>query len=136
MSGNQTLILELTMVVNGNPGPDLVFYEWANGDGIFMDTIALHVSQDGHTWFPVFNWGDNIADTNSNLNIDGPLGGTEYDDREIDASYLYPDGELGDAGITIDLDMVVAPGTYNYLKIYCPSGGDNQCDLDAVHALP
>jgi hypothetical protein len=136
MSGNQILILELEMIVDGNPGPDLVFYEWANGPGIYMDTIVLYVSQDGHEWFMVFNWGDNIADTNSNLNIAGPLGGSEYDDRPINASFLYPNGVFGDTGITIDLDMVVPPGTYNYLKIYCPPSSDNQCDLDAVHALP
>ena len=132
-----SLTLGMTIIVNGHAGPDLVLYERVNGSGINMDAINLLISQDGHTWYTIFYWGDGLADTNSNLNIAGPLGGTEFDDRDIDASFLYPTGTYGDAGVTMDLDMVVPAGTYYYLRITAPVvGGDGICDIDAIEILP
>jgi len=137
----ERLIFAITLTVDGNPDWDLVLYEMQNFPGIHMDWIVLSVSQDGHTWYTIFNWGDEIADTNSTLNINGALGGNEDDNRLIDAIHLYPSGTYGDTGIAINVDVIVnagAPmGTYNYLRIYSPMGGiDTTCDIDAIQILP
>lgn len=135
------LTFAVTINVDGNPDWDLVLYEMANPPGIHMDWIVLSVSQDGYTWYTIFNWGDDVADTNSTLNINGPLGGDEADNRLIDAIYLYPNGVYGNTGIAINVDAILsmgAPiGTYNYLRIYSPLGGnDTNCDIDAIQILP
>jgi uncharacterized repeat protein (TIGR01451 family) len=132
------LAFNTPLSVGGHAGYDLVYYELAMDPGIHMDHVILQVS-DGYNWYTIFNWGDNIPDTNANLNTDNPAIGDggdennpEADNRPIDASFLY-DG----TGIAIDLDGVVPNGTYPYIRIYSPTGdsGDG-CEVDAIVILP
>ena len=142
--GSVTLAFETALVVGGHDGWDLVLYELPNGTGIAMDLIILQIS-DGTNWYTVFNWGDNIPDTNSNLNI-GLLGGQENDNRNFAApprsDVLYPFNSGTDTnpstGIVLDLDESVPPGMYPYIRIISPSSGDMDggCEIDGIAILP
>jgi hypothetical protein len=137
-----TLAFNTPLVVNGHPSWDMVFYELPNGSGIAMDWIIVQVG-DGTNWYTVFNWGNGIPDTNSNLNINS-IGGAEDDNRDFStppASYdLYPfDTAPGAAntGIVMDLDGVVPNGTYPYVRFFDPIGDlDGGTEIDAVSTLP
>jgi uncharacterized repeat protein (TIGR01451 family) len=136
-----TIRLSTPLTVNGHAGYDLVYYELANGAGIQMDLVVLEIG-DGNTWYTVFYWGDDAADTNSNMDI-GVIGGTETDNRDFsalpDAAVLY-----NGTGVTIELDGVVPPGTYPYFRILSPPSAahpsgvdtDGGCDVDAIVILP
>jgi hypothetical protein len=146
---SMTLTFNKPLVVNGNPSWDLVVYELPNGSGIAMDVMIFQIG-DGTNWYTVFNWGNNQADTNSNLNINDPnVGGAENDNRDftyIPASdILYPFNSGTDTqpatGIVIDVDALgslVPKGTYPYFRIISPTSGDvdGGCEIDAVATLP
>jgi hypothetical protein len=126
------------IVVSGIPDAnyDLILYESLfpnGGTGIAMDQIIIGVSNstDG-SYYEVFNWGDNVRDTNSNVDTNGLVpdpgcaGSTapECDNRMIPSSSLYTSspGTPG-TGILIDVDTANgAPpeGTYNFLVIISP----------------
>ena len=40
----------------------------SGGTGIFLDWVIVEIGN-GTNWYTVFYWGDNIADTNSNMNF-------------------------------------------------------------------
>ena len=132
------------LLVNGHPGWDMVLYEMPNESGIAMDFIIVEIG-DGTNWYTIFNWGNNIADTDSNMNID-VAGGQENDNRDFttppNSDYLYPfnSGTLENpaTGIVFQLDGFVPNGTYPYFRITSPAGGDidGGCEVDAVAVLP
>ena len=110
---------------------DLILYEAifpSGGSSIQMDQIIVGISNniDG-SYYEIFNWGDNIPDTNTNLDTTdlppdpsctGPMA-PECDNRIIPTSELATPG----SGILIDVDAAHgAPpeGTYNYLVILSP----------------
>lgn len=110
---------------------DLILYEVifpSGGSSIQMDQIIVGISNntDG-SYYEIFNWGDNIPDTNTNLDTTdlppdpsctGPTA-PECDNRIIPTSELATPG----SGILIDVDAAHgAPpeGTYNYLVILSP----------------
>lgn len=135
-----TIQFSTPLAVNGHPGYDLVFYELASGAGIQMDLVALEIG-DGTNWYTVFYWGDDIPDTNSNLDS-GVLGVSETDNQDFSAP---PAGLLyNGTGITIELDGVVPPGTYPYFRIISPPTAgyslgvdtDGGCEVDAIVILP
>lgn len=134
--GNQLTLL-LDIVLDGNQGDwDVVVYELPNSPGIHMDLMIISISQDGHSWYTIFYWGDGSGDANANLNISGPLGGNETDNRPINSSYLY-----NNTGIAINADAILlngAPiGTYHYLRITAPGvGSTDGTDIDAIQVLP
>jgi uncharacterized repeat protein (TIGR01451 family) len=142
--GSITLAFNTPLAVGGHPGWDLVMYEFPNGSGIAMDLLILQIS-DGSNWYTVFNWGDNVADTNSNLDI-SLFGGPERDNRnfttppESDALYPFNSGTEANpsTGIVFDLDGVVPAGTYPYIRIISPAGGDSDggCEIDGFFILP
>jgi hypothetical protein len=142
--GSVTLAFETALVVDGHVGWDLILYEVLNGAGIAMDLMILQIS-DGTSWYTVFNWGDNIPDTNSNLNID-LLGGQENENRNFTApprsDALYPFNSGTDAnpstGIVLDLDGSVPAGTYPYIRIISPASGDMDggCEIDGIAIFP
>lgn len=135
-SGTYTIvdIQNNPVVVSKSPDGnyDLIFYEALfpnnSGTNIQMDQIIIGVSnfQDG-SYYQVFNWGDNVRDTNTNIdtNILSPdsciIGAPECDNRTIQTSELYPSPG---AGILIDVDAPPggAPpeGSYKYLVIISP----------------
>jgi hypothetical protein len=131
-----TLTLGISLVANGDGSYDLAYYERPapGGTGIFLDWVIMEIG-DGTSWYTVFNWGNNLADTNSNMDFNvlpNPQVPEETDQRDIPTSALY-----NGSGIAIDVDALVPPGTYSYLRFTAPVGdSDNQMEIDAVEVLP
>jgi hypothetical protein len=131
-----TLTLGINLVANGDGGYDLAYYERPapGGTGIFLDWVIVEIGN-GINWYTVFNWGNNIADTNSNMNFNtlpNPQVPEETDQRDIPTSALR-----NGTGIAIDVDALVPPGTYSYIRFTAPVGdSDNQMEIDAVEVLP
>ena len=131
-----SLTLNISLVANGDGSYDLVYYERPSpgGTGIFLDWVILEIG-DGTNWYTVFNWGNNIADTNSNMDFNilpNPQVPEETDQRDIPSASLY-----NGTGIAINVDGIVPPGTYVYLRFTAPVGdADNQMEIDAVEVLP
>jgi hypothetical protein len=128
------LTLGITLVVNGHPGWDLVYYERPAGSGVFLDWVIVEIS-DGTNWYTIFNWGNNVADTNTNMDfniLSNPQVPEEPDQRDIQKAELY-----NSTGIAIDLDSIVPPGAYPYIRFIAPPGDvDNQMEIDAIQVLP
>ena len=129
-----TLTLGINLVANGDANFDLVYYERAAGSGVFLDWVIVEIS-DGNNWYTVFNWGNNIADFNTNMNFNilpNPQAPEEPDQRDISSASLY-----NGTGIAIDVDAIVPPGTYSYIRFSAPAGDvDGQMEIDAMEILP
>jgi hypothetical protein len=129
-----TLTLGINLVANGDSSFDLVYYENPNGSGIWLDWVIIEIS-DGNNWYTIFNWGNNIADTNSNMNfniLSNPQVPPEPDQRDISAAELY-----NSTGIAIDVDGIVPAGTYSYIRFTAPTGDvDNKMEIDAIEIFP
>lgn len=144
LPSGSTLTLSVNLVANGDTASDLVFYEYSVSpmfEGIWLDWIVIEIS-DGNNWYRVFYWGDNIRDTNTNVDyLDltvpvTPPNPEEMDERPIASGDLYPYDGTG-TGITIDIDSIVPLGTYMYIRFYAPpDGNDNQAEIDAIEILP
>lgn len=141
-AGN-SLTLNTNLIADGDPAPDLVFYEYSVAaippdffDGILLDWIIIEIS-DGNNWYRVFYWGDNLRDTNTNvdytlLTIPPASPDPEEDQRQIASADLY-----NGTGVTIDIDSLVPPGTYTFIRFYAPTGDtDGQAEIDAFEILP
>lgn len=122
------------ILVNGNPGWDLVYYEYPHGacGGILLDWVIIQVG-DGSTWYTVFDWGDGIIDGNA---ITAAAGLPEDDHRDLCDWQLY-----NSTGVAIDLDAVVPPGAYPYLRFRAPAvpppgDPDGIIEIDAIQTLP
>jgi len=121
------------IIVNGpsDKNYDFVYYEWANPDRVFMDDVILSISSNGIDFYPVFYWGDNIPDNNSNIATS-----TETGNKEIFTPLYGP----YNSGILIDVDnsyLKPSPpkGSYQYLKIEVPSTAIEGADIDAVEVI-
>ena len=131
-----SLTLGINLVANGDGNFDLVYYERPSpgGTGIFLDWVIVEIS-DGTNWYTIFNWGNNIADTNSNMDFNSlpnPQVPEETDQRDIPTSALY-----NGTGVAIDVDAIVPPGNYSYIRFTAPAGdADNQMEIDAIEVLP
>ena len=129
-----TLTLGVSLIANGDAGFDLVYYERPAGSGIFLDWVIVEIG-DGTNWYTVFYWGDDLADTNSNMDfniLSNPQVPPETDQRDILAAELY-----SSTGIAIDVDAIVPPGAYSYIRFTAPAGdADNQMEIDAIEVLP
>jgi hypothetical protein len=122
---------------------DLVLYEALTtaGTEINLDQISILISQDGITYYQVFNWGDNVPDTNTNLD---PALQPEVDNAPIPTTDLYsPDPTntaIPQTGILIDVDTAPSnppEGTYNYLAIISPPSVDSaQVDAITITEVP
>lgn len=137
------------VIVNGpsDTAYDLVYYEWLNpSPTINLDSVIVGISTDpnGASFYVVFNWGDNIVDTNTNINMGNlpatPAGCTdvECDNQTINTSNLTPTPP-SPGGILIDVDNASsAPptGSYQYLVIQAPVGDDDGgLDIDSVQVI-
>lgn len=146
-----TLTLNITTTVSGNPGPDLVFYEFLNGSYVYMDLVQIQIG-DGSNWYTVFYWGDEIRDTNTNMDYallpcppdtepyppGCPPGGSLYepDERQIPPIYFYPYTPVS-RGVAIDIDLPFIPqDTYPYIRFISPPGDANGLEIDAIEVLP
>lgn len=129
----------LIVTAQGHAGYDLVYYELPNGTGIAMDLVILELG-DGNNWYPIFNWGNNAPDTNSNLDI-SKLGGVENDNRDF-TTQPASDILFNSTGVLIDVDSMVQPGTYPYIRLTAPTtstagnDSDGGCEVDAIVILP
>ena len=128
ISSGSSVILNINTQVNGHPSWDLVYYELPNGCGIAMDWVILQVG-DGTNWYTVLNWGDGIVDSNTSITSQGL---PESDNRVFCSPVLYDS-----TGIAINLDGIVPPGTYPYIRIISPVGDvDGVVEVDAITPLP
>jgi hypothetical protein len=136
LPSGSSLTLNTNLVANGDGSYDLVYYERSapGGTGVFLDWVIIEIG-DGINWYTVFNWGNNIADTNSNMDFNilpNPQVPQETDQRDIPTSALY-----NGTGIAIDVDAIAPPGTYSYIRFTAPAGdSDGQTEIDAAEVLP
>jgi uncharacterized repeat protein (TIGR01451 family) len=140
-----SLILNIPTVANGDAGPDLIYYEFLNAGTVYLDMVIIQVG-DGTNWYTVFNWGDDLRDTNTNMDYTllpipavPPLPPPEEpDQRAIPPAYFF-----NNSGILIDIDPFVPLGTYPYIRILAPAGGppplpvdgDGKLEIDAIVAI-
>lgn len=125
-------------MTHGNSGYDMVYYELNAGSGtIAMDRIIVEVgTTNGGPWLPVFYWGDNVPDTNSNVAAFASDGDGEQGGETIPMSALYGTGGL-QTGIAIDIDARVPGGTYPWVRLSVPASPCNMnTEIDSVQALP
>lgn len=142
LPSGSTLTLNINLTANGDAAWDLVFYEYSVSpmfEGIWLDWIIIEIS-DGNNWYRVFYWGDNIRDTNTNVDYVlltvpvTPPDPEEVDQRPVASGDLYP---YPGTGIAIDIDSIVPPGTYTYIRFYAPPGDvDGGAEIDAIEILP
>ena len=140
------------IIVNATPDAnyDLVFYEDENPDGsglVAMDQVIIGITNDpsGSTYYQVFNWGDGVPDTNTNVDTTTlGLPNAEADNQTISTSDLYEDPAAtpppsnSQVGILIDVDQAPSnppAGSYQYLVVIAPpasnpnnAGDDGQVD--------
>jgi uncharacterized repeat protein (TIGR01451 family) len=147
LNAGNTLTLNFTTVVNGNPNYDLVYYEYPSGPdpGILLDWVRIEIG-DGHNWYTIFYWYDNAPvyvnqpDTNTNMdfNILPPPTGAPFPPPDEPDQRIIPSGAMyNNSGIVIDLDPVAPPGTYPYLRFTAPAGdSDGQLEIDALFVCP
>ena len=125
--GSITIALGTPFSGDGNSAsPDLIYYEWFSGTQVMMDWVFIEVSDNHNDWFPIFFWGDNNADINTNVNIN-VIGGNEDDNRPFNPGDLY-----NTSGVTIDLDSLGLTGSYSYIRISAPQIGGSYGDNDGV----
>ena len=131
--------MNITTFVNGDIGvPDLVYYEFDNMGMVYMDWVIIQVG-DGLNWYTVFNWGDEIADANTNMdfNILPPPTIPPFSPQEADTRAIPLSSFRNNSGIEIDLDAFAPQGTYSWIRIIAPMGDtDNQLEIDAIESLP
>lgn len=132
---SMTLIISPSIAADGDVGtPDFVYYErLATPAYVEMDWVQVEISSDGNTWYQVFYWGDpgGTADTNTNVDIQNLIGDlcpTETDNCKIPPARLY-----NSTGITVDIDPIVPPGNYAWIRITSPVSPDNDpSEVDAI----
>ncbi len=129
-------VINAPVIVNGpsDTNYDLVYYESDAGGNVQMDWVIIGITNDpnGITYYEVFNWGNNVPDTNSNVNTntlaDPPTdpANPEADNEPIATSELYQDPSAPSSpqtGILIDVDNAPSnpPATiYNYVVVVAP----------------
>jgi len=68
---NTYIVVNFSIVVEPTPDAnyDLVLYEFNNFGYVYIDWVIVGISNDpnGATYYEVFNWGNGIPDTNSNV---------------------------------------------------------------------
>ena len=138
LNEGDSIILSLSSEIDGtHPGPELIYYERDAGGFIYMDWIILEISNDASTWYTILNWGDGSNNPGTNINsVTAPPNSkdctAEADNCNIDSSLL-----VNNAGITIDIDGLVPSGTYSYIRISVPVGGnDPGVAIDGIYVVP
>jgi hypothetical protein len=120
--------------ITSHAGYDFVDYEQAACSGICLDWVQIDVCGDPCTsWVTVFNWGDDIPDTNTN--VAAFSAGGELDNEDIPAAAL-----LNGSGVTIDVDPLgpVPSGGYRYIRIWSPINWPNNdgAEVDSIDVVP
>ena len=137
-----TLLLNQAVAADGDAGtPDLVFYERlaipANPTAIELDWVQVEISADGLAWYQVFYWGDDIPDTNTNVDVQNVIRDlclTDLTDLTETDNCIIPQDRLYNAtGITIDIDGLVPSGSYPWIRITAPSSPENDdSEVDSI----
>lgn len=128
---------------------DLVYYEDENPNGsneIAMDQVIVGITNydlwynNNNTYYEVFNWGNGVADDNSNVSTtDLGLPTAENDNQVISTNDLYLDPSApppppnAQTGILIDVDGAPSnppPGTYDIVVIIAPPASAPNNDGD------
>lgn len=140
LPSGSTLTLGVNLIADGDPDWDLVYYEYSVFplfDGVWLDWMIIEIG-DGSNWYRVFYWGDNLRDTNTNVDYTiltvpvTPPDPEEVDQRPVATADLY-----GGTGITINIDSIAPPGTYTYIRFFAPPGDvDGGTEIDAYEILP
>jgi hypothetical protein len=130
---NSYYVLNLPVVVNGpsDKNYDLVYYEmqypFSSPGYIRMDQVIVGITNDntGSSYYQVFNWGDGVPDTNTNVDTSViGVNPAEVDNQIIPMTDLHQDSAASpQTGITIDVDNAPSnppPDTYNYVVIVAP----------------
>ncbi len=135
MGSSLTLQLPAPVVANGDGAWDLVYYELENPGPppfVLLDWVVIEIS-DGHNWYTVYNWGNGVSDTNTNVASFSP---------EID-EFNIPSGPplYNNTGVAINVDTIVPLGNYPYIRLTSPSSGvgapaDGSTDIDAITPIP
>ena len=139
-----TFFMSRPIVADGDGAADFVFYELPTGSGIDLDQIIIEISTTGlpGSWLPVFYWGNNSPDTNTNVdNVNIPniaaACPTEVDNCAIDSGDLY-----NNTGIRIDVDNSplssgLSQGNYYWIRFTEPGlGSTDGAHVDAIEILP
>ena len=133
---NSSIELDLgSQTITSHSGYDLVYYEHAGCSGICLDWVRVDVCTDAACTNPVtvFNWGDDVPDTNTN--VASFAAGGEIDNEDIPAAAL-----LNGTGITIDVDAFgpVPAGGYRYIRIWSPINWPNNdgAEVDSIEVMP
>lgn len=124
------------MVTGAEPAFDFVFYEFENPSNYMrLDWVIIEASINGvDGWVQIFNWGNGVLDGNSNIGQLGHGASGEPDNYEMPFSDLYGGNSTG---VAIDLDAVVPPGTYQWIRISSPLGGDGDgAEVDSIEVIP
>ena len=129
--GSITIVLSTPITSDGGASPDLVYYAGLSGANVLLDWALVEISADHLGWNPVFFWGDNVADMNTNVAIN-VIGGLEDDNRPFAPANLY-----NISGITIDIDSLGLSGSYPYIRITAPQiggsfGGNDGLSIDSI----
>lgn len=139
-----TLDMGIGNGITDGGGDDFVFYEWWNpsAEGVFMDYVVIELSEDGSTWYQVFNWGDGY-----NYPMDefaGIITFSSDDDGEVN-NELIPSALLygisptppHPSGILIDIGFLGRPTgvAYRYIRISCPYEAGDPVQVDAVEGF-
>ena len=121
---------------DGTPAYDLVLYESyaPKPDHIDLDWIELQVSADGQDWKTAFTWSsDKNSANNSNIASYATDKDGASDNEKIPVSALY--GKPIRTGILIDIDQLVPPGDYAYIRIVSPPDSTEAAQVDAIEIL-
>lgn len=137
LGANQQYIFDLSgNPIVTQPGYDFVFYEYGYPGPppyVLMDWRYIDVgTTSSGPWVTVFNWGDDVADTNSNVGAAGYGAGGEANDASVPMSVLYGTPPL-QTGIAIDVDPIAGAGTYPYVRVRSYNTASN---LEAVGVIP
>jgi len=124
------LVFTVSPSISTGSGYDFVYYEryadlGGGNYGILLDLVKVEISADNSTWYTVFNWGDGSPDTNTNLAGFSP----ETDNYPIPEASLF-----NGSGILINIDPIVPPGYYPYMRFTGDCGVDG-AEIDAIELL-
>jgi hypothetical protein len=133
--------------IDHGPGYDMVFYEFPSPPGIRLDYVTIELSNDGTTWYPVFDW-DGVDGGVTGTNIDsyavdsGTYAG-EYGEEPIPGSVLYPGAPYpyGNSGIAIDIaGLIPVSGPFRWVRVFYPpdappAGGNRASQVDSIVRL-
>ncbi len=131
-AGGPSITFSVSAAIDDDGTPDIIYYEQAQGPGIFMDKIFIEIS-DGYNWYPLLNWGDNLPNNNTTNLVNSPCG-TETDNCPINGATLY-----NNTGILLNIPAILQDGPNSFIRITVPPAGpgdDSNVCIDAFVPYP